>query len=294
VNRITNDFNIWHYDHVLQRRQPLRRFRQLIGIAELRDQILQYVGQRSIVAFRGGTDRSIRNLVARPSCQDCRNRDIISRGRSTAGMPNPNPFSESTRPQGQLPQCTRDGSVAVGARPVSMQRCVGHLYLAAPDRPAHGRDYWICQPCADHAWQQYDHTRYPPWFYALCLPHSFLAYTLSNAQCQCPRTFNPLRGCWLCSDCRKRLGQANGMEMIQEAQRNLRPRRPFPDRADMRRYIRHATNTRQRCAYPCNRTWQQILATYPSDPTTATGRNLSFMFRRCLKCRLDCSTQEPN
>lgn len=296
VNGITDAFDVWHYDRALERRQPLRRFREFIGIPELRNEILQYLDQRSIVAFRGGTDRSIRDLVARPACQNCRNRKITPHGRYTNQMPNPNPFSESTRPAGQLAQCTRDGSVAVGARPQHMQRCVGKLYLQAPDTPAHGRDHWVCQGCAKHAWRQYDHTRYPPWFHGLCLPCSYVAYDPNAPVCRCRRRFNPGGGCWLCSDCWRQLGLANYIEMMQEAHRSLRPRRRSHDRTDMRRYIRHATSTRQRCARPCNLPWQRVLVSYPPAPNTPTGRDLTFMFRRCLFCKLDCSTltQEPN
>jgi hypothetical protein len=279
----------------LERRQPLRRFRQLLVIPELRNEVFQYLDQRSIVAFRG-SDVNIRDLVARPGCQNCRNREIIPHGRYTNQIPNPNPFSESTRLAGQLGQCATDGSVAVGARPVHMQRCVGKLYLQGPDRPGHGGDLWVCQPCATHAWRQYDHTRYPPWFYGLCLPCSYVAYDPNAPVCRCRREFNPRRGCWLCSECRRQLGLTNYIRMMQEASRSLRPRTRTHDRTDMRRYIRHATSTRQRCAKPCNLRWQRVLASYPAAPNTATGRDLTFMFRRCLFCKLDCSvmTQEPN
>ena len=294
VNGITPDFNEWRYGRALSRRQPLRRFRELLGVAELQTQIFQNLDQRSIVAFRGGTDSRARRLVARPGCRNFRDLDMIPVGRNTLLMPNADPFGgEHIRIQGAAAPCRNDGSVPVDSGPIPMQRCAGHLYLRAPQRPTHLADHWICKPCADHTFQQYDHTRYPPWFYGFCHTHSHMAGTLCIAQCQCATTFSPGGGCWLCSDCRRQLGEVNARAMTHEAQRSLQPRNSDRALTDIRRYVRHGSRNRNRCPMPCNRSWRRIENSYPRLIPTVI-HNLATMYRRCLFCRLECNTTDTN
>lgn len=295
-NQVGANFDIRFYAPAVSGRRRRRRQQVPATLASMifihANEVIPHLDQREIVVLRGVL-QTIRNNVPRPACQNFSHLPYSWIGNRTPGMPNPNPWSHSFLSQpvlfflpGQVAQCQNDGSA-----PIHMQRCQGHERNL---QPAHGRNHWVCRPCVDSAWQQYDFTRFPPWFKAMCMICSVNSGLANHDGCECAQTYSPAGECWLCSDCRRQHSYETYLYMIQEANGSLPVQDPNEPATSIRRWISHgdATVERQFCLNTCGNgqafSWNQLLASYPPSTMSNTGRNLTSMTRQCLMCDLEC------
>ena len=278
---------------VLFRRQrrrpnPPARLEHLINI--LGPAFTQLLPQQSLVALRG-TSSSIRRHTP-ISCMNLAFPGWAAGpgARYSPDMPNPNPWTDSLRIAGPRARCRRPDRMPL-MRPCEGSQFRGSIVTAQNPTLGHDDQFMVCKPCADEAYVQFDHTRHPPWYIALCLQCSVqwrFHHTgpVPNIDCTCRTGYDPADRN-LCSDCRFRFGERNFNNTMKRSCRTYLlsfPRDPaFPHlggRGDIRRWVRHRYNNRNYCQ--CGLTYQELKATYP---TLASGdRDLTQMATICLMC----------
>lgn len=163
--------------------------------------------------------RGLRNDIPRPACRNRPHLPYTGQGNYTIGLPNPNPWSESSPFPGPIPPqpCQNNGAVAI-----EMRRCQGHQ--TANVAPTHAVDvaFWVCRTCALHAWQMYDFTKYPPWFQAFCNMCTIFAIPPAAQGCNCVQKYRPTNnGWWMRSDCRQQYSRYVDRRMMRYTRNTL-------------------------------------------------------------------------
>ena len=275
-----------------QSRPPRLNLWRFLRLAEMQKMIVADLDQRDIVALRL-TQKKVRNLVPAPSCRNRRLRPRYFCRGHTDRLTNLNPWTEPSWPYPRI-QCDRDGSTPrPGTDPKVMRRCQGQRLF---DRgvikrpPRHAAQFWVCRRCVFAADCDFNYTISSPYFQGLCFPCSMAAHINSTGTLCLSKVFTGINttndDCWLCADCAINRGEAEYLAMVNGIRTtNLIPVLDIarPD-TDVRRWVRHGPQGRNFCRSGCGRSWAQILQTYPPDNTTWSGRDLRWMFKRCLYC----------
>lgn len=276
--------------------QPAARlsFMDIMAIGEIRTVLISPLDRDTVNSLRM-TCWQLRSSIADVNCWNRRHWRYNRLGRhyNFLEMGNANPWSESSPRNLPRLRCNRSPHYGVGPF-VQVSECVGHERLLSVRRQGHGPQFWTCSSCVTQAYDQYDHTRFPPWLHALCLPCSQVERLLARGRCQCKVDYSDWgpNDLWLCSDCRQEYATAVYETLLRGAERNVPVRDNTRPTDDILRWVHHGPTDRHQCR--CGRTWAQTLQTYPVNNQFLTGFDLTQMYRQCLVCTLECSTTEPN